>query len=379
MTAKQRVLVIDDDPAALRLTGYVFHRADYEVHVAADGAEGLSKVNEVKPDLVILDVMMPDMSGLEVCQRLRAQPATARLPIIMLSAKGQVTDKVSGLSAGADDYVSKPVDPEELLARAKALLQRAAYGQMPMAWTIALVGAKGGVGVTTVAVNVAAVLTTQGHSVVLAELRDHRGTAAHSLKMTPSQDLGSLLAMDATQIDRKEVSRRVIRHGSGLRVLAAPQYAAGHPLSGPHIEAILNALSPEAEYLILDMQAGAGEAVRLALERADQILLVTEPESFSVACARADLEAFKAWGLLDRVSLVIVSRSRSTMLMKSTEVENQLEVPVVGAIPPAPEAFHEVTRVGAPIVIAKPETLAAEALIELAGWLAGRRPVSAQH
>lgn len=124
MILQRRVLVIDDDPDALRLTGYIFGRAGYEVHVAANGAEGLAMVDEVKPNLVILDVMMPDMSGLEVCERLRAQPATARLPIIMLSAKGQVDDKISGFQAGADDYVPKPVDSKELLARAKALLQR---------------------------------------------------------------------------------------------------------------------------------------------------------------------------------------------------------------------------------------------------------------
>ncbi len=122
--AKQRVLVVDDDPGALRLTGYIFRRAGYEVHEAANGIEGLAKAEEVKPDLVILDVMMPDMSGLEVCQRLRAQPAMAKLPIIMLSAKGQVNDKISGFQAGTDDYVPKPVAPEELLVRARALLLR---------------------------------------------------------------------------------------------------------------------------------------------------------------------------------------------------------------------------------------------------------------
>jgi len=95
-----------------------------EVHLAAGGAVALSKVDEVNPDLMILDVMMPDMSGLEVCQQLRAQPTTARLPIIMLSAKGQAEDKVDGFEAGADDYVAKPVDPPELLARARALLLR---------------------------------------------------------------------------------------------------------------------------------------------------------------------------------------------------------------------------------------------------------------
>jgi len=121
---KPRVLIVDDDPAALRMIEYIFDRADYEVYLAATGPEALSKANEAKPDLVILDVMMPKVTGLEVCQRLRAQPALARLPIIMLSAKDQLEDKVNGFEAGADDYVSKPVEPQELLARAKALLHR---------------------------------------------------------------------------------------------------------------------------------------------------------------------------------------------------------------------------------------------------------------
>jgi DNA-binding response OmpR family regulator len=124
MMPKPSVLIVDDDPAALRMIEYIFRRANYAVHLASNGPVALSKVNEVKPDLVILDVMMPEVSGLEVCERLRAQPATAHLPIIMLSAKDQVDDKVDGFEAGADDYVSKPVDPQELLARAKALMQR---------------------------------------------------------------------------------------------------------------------------------------------------------------------------------------------------------------------------------------------------------------
>jgi DNA-binding response OmpR family regulator len=124
VTPKPRVLIVDDDPATLRLMEFVFRRADYEVHLAANGNIALSKAVEIEPDLMILDVMMPDMSGLEVCERLRAQPATIHLPIIILSAKGQIEDKVTGFEAGADDYVSKPVDPPELLARARALLQR---------------------------------------------------------------------------------------------------------------------------------------------------------------------------------------------------------------------------------------------------------------
>ena len=124
MITKPCVLIVDDDLAVLRMMEYIFDRADYEVHLAASGPEALSKVNETRPDLIILDVMMPDVNGLEVCQRLRAEPASAHLPIIMLSAKDQLEDKVNGFEAGADDYVAKPVDPQELLARAKALLHR---------------------------------------------------------------------------------------------------------------------------------------------------------------------------------------------------------------------------------------------------------------
>jgi DNA-binding response OmpR family regulator len=122
--AKHRVLVIDDDPGNLQLLGLIFERANYEVHLAESGSAGLSQVDDVQPDLVVLDVMMPEMNGLEVCERLRAQASTAHLPIIILSGKGQVDDKIGGFKAGADDYVRKPVEPKELLARARALLEQ---------------------------------------------------------------------------------------------------------------------------------------------------------------------------------------------------------------------------------------------------------------
>ncbi len=375
MAAKQqRVLVIDDDPAALRLTAYVFQRAGYEVHLAINGADGLSKAEEVRPDLVILDVMMPDMSGLTVCQRLRSRPSTARLPIIMLSAKSLVGDKVSGFQVGADDYVVKPVDAKELLARAGALLHRVSQTRSPIGRIVAVVGAKGGVGVTTVAVNMAVTLATQGKSAILAELRPYRGTAAHNLNLNPSQDLGGLLALDPAQIDQNEITRRVVRHTSGLRLLAAPRAVGSGPMTEAHLAAVLDVLSLEADFLILDLPGVPVEGVRYVLGRADQVLLVTEPETFSVACARSDMAALETWGVLDRMNPVIVSRSRSTMLLKSGEVEAQLGMPVVCTVPPAPEVFHELARSGMPIVTGKPGELAAGALVDLTKWLTEKLP-----
>jgi len=166
-----KVLVVDDDPNAVRLVSYTLQVEGYEVVTAENGSEALATVAQEYPSLVILDVMMPDMLGLEVCHRLRASPHTAYVPILMLSAKGKVEDRVTGLRAGADDYVPKPVDPTELVARVEALMSRAnrPAPPRPRADFLAFLGAKGGVGTTTVAVNVALASAMQGADVILGE------------------------------------------------------------------------------------------------------------------------------------------------------------------------------------------------------------------
>ncbi len=121
----ETILVVDDDPDIARFVEVNLRSAGYDVAVAADGEEALRKAGEMRPDLVLLDVMMPRIDGFEVAQRLRRNPQTVNTSIIMLTAKALSTDKVLGLTAGADDYIIKPFDPIELLARVKGTLRRA--------------------------------------------------------------------------------------------------------------------------------------------------------------------------------------------------------------------------------------------------------------
>jgi diguanylate cyclase (GGDEF)-like protein len=121
----ESVLVVDDDPDVARFVEVNLRSAGYEVTVASNGEEGLEKAVELRPDLVLLDVMMPKLDGFEVAQRLRRDPRTSSSSIIMLTAKALSSDKVLGLSSGADDYIIKPFDPVELLARVKGTLRRA--------------------------------------------------------------------------------------------------------------------------------------------------------------------------------------------------------------------------------------------------------------
>jgi two-component system phosphate regulon response regulator PhoB len=122
------VLVIDDEKDLLELVRYNLEKEHLSVIVAADGKSGLEIAQRHKPDLILLDLMMPGMTGLEVCQRLRSDSRTSRIPVIMLTAKSEESDKVIGLEMGGDDYVTKPFSVRELLARVRASLRRSSMG-----------------------------------------------------------------------------------------------------------------------------------------------------------------------------------------------------------------------------------------------------------
>ena len=120
----KKILVVEDEPDILQLVKLYLEKEGFRTATAVNGAQALKKVKEDKPDLIVLDLMLPELDGLEVCKRLRSVPDTAMLPIIMLTAKAEESDTVIGLELGADDYVAKPFSPKALVARIKALLRR---------------------------------------------------------------------------------------------------------------------------------------------------------------------------------------------------------------------------------------------------------------
>lgn len=123
MTA--RILIVEDEAALSTLLAYNLEKEGFTVRVAADGEQAVEALAEEQPDLVLLDWMLPHYSGIEICRRIRRDPATRALPVIMLTAKGEEADRIRGLDTGADDYVTKPFSPAELIARVRALLRRA--------------------------------------------------------------------------------------------------------------------------------------------------------------------------------------------------------------------------------------------------------------
>jgi two-component system, OmpR family, alkaline phosphatase synthesis response regulator PhoP len=121
----KRILLIEDDKDIVELVRYNLEKDDYQVLTATEGVSGLAQIRKAPPDLLILDLMLPKLSGLEICKEVRKDISLNRLPILILTAKGEEADRVVGLELGADDYVTKPFSPRELAARVKALLRRA--------------------------------------------------------------------------------------------------------------------------------------------------------------------------------------------------------------------------------------------------------------
>jgi two-component system phosphate regulon response regulator PhoB len=130
--ARPRILIIEDERGLTDVLTYNLQRDGYETAVAHDGIEGLRKAQTQPPDLILLDLMLPGMDGLELCKQLRASKTTARVPILMLTAKGEETDQVVGFSVGADDYVTKPFSVKVLLQRIRALQRRAEANTAPV-------------------------------------------------------------------------------------------------------------------------------------------------------------------------------------------------------------------------------------------------------
>ena len=131
---RHKILLVEDEKNIVKVVAYNLEREGYQVITARDGEEGLAKARKELPDLILLDLMLPKLDGLDLCRQLKADPKNARIPIIMLTAKTQEADRVVGLELGADDYVAKPFSMRELAARVKAVLRRGQSSEAPVLW-----------------------------------------------------------------------------------------------------------------------------------------------------------------------------------------------------------------------------------------------------
>jgi CheY-like chemotaxis protein/MinD-like ATPase involved in chromosome partitioning or flagellar assembly len=373
----EKILLVDDDPELLRMIGYKLHREGYTVIVTQTGTEALAKISQEVPDLILLDVMMPDMDGYEVCRKVREMPGTERTLIIMLSALGQITDKVTGLEAGADDYLVKSIDLAELTARIKAMLARARRLQKPVAAepgkVLGLIGAKGGMGTTTVTLSLAAGLAKEGNTVLAAELRGYYGSFASQLLLQSTHNISPLLEMLPDQISHKELASCLVELTFGPRALLSPgPNGQIFPFGAEHAEAILSLLPSMAQYVLLDLPSCPGSAIEVAARSCNHILVVVEAEGSAIYAGQAMLNLLSAWGIgMRQVGAVVVNRIPFAIPLKPEQIRESLGCDIIGFVPPMAEACVSAQSRGLPLVLAQPDSFGAQNLMDMSSRVTG--------
>lgn len=357
-----KILVVDDDVDSLKLIGLMLQRQGYEVSGANSGTQAIERAMADQPNLIILDVMMPDMDGYTVCRHLRGSDRTRGIPIIMFTAKTLIDDKVAGFEAGADDYLTKPTHPAELASRVKAVLARSAANQRggdDSGAVYGFIGAKGGVGTTTLAANAGALMASR-ESTSLVDFRLGQGTLGLSLGLAHSTGLANVLSRPAGEITPPTVEQELANHTTGLKLLLS----SGRPrenqlnVSQDGAVAVIRALQTLTKNVMVDLGAGLNRLSARLVKEVNQLVLTVEPNRVSLIMARNLLQEIRQIGVADHaVSIVIINRTPSSLQISWQEAEGILSAPVAAIISPVPEVAYQAAEAGLPIVKFQPDAI----------------------
>jgi len=298
------VLIVDDDADIRPMLRATLTKLGHTPTLASNGEEGLAAALIGQFDAIVLDLMMPDLDGYEVTRRLRTNPRTKDVPILVLTARTQPADHQSALSAGADDYLAKPFDSEVLGSRIVEVIKKGRERQTtPLGRVLPVLGLRGGVGVTTLAVNLAGALLRAGRRVCLVDLSPSGGHAALQLRLRPQPTWAEL----PTNLNQGNLSSALLHHESGLALLAAPPQPVRKGMSAEAFQAVLGLLRMAYAEVVVDAAPWLDDPTYAALMAARQVVLMLTPEVGAVQTTLNTLKALAGLGLTDQQTSLVLN------------------------------------------------------------------------
>jgi len=305
----QDIVLVDDDRVIQKMVGGFLERRGYQVRRASDGIEALQLIHDSVPDMVITDVRMPELNGIELTSRLRGHHRTAGVPILMFSDLGAPPDALAGYAVGADDYLPKPFELAILEAKVQSLLRRSAGASVRAnrGRVILFAHAKGGVGTTCLAVNTAVLLAARSaRPVGLLDLDVEFGDSAVYLNLHPNQTLADLKPAPGTVVDEALFEGFVTESGSVRLVVGADLPERAELVTLPAVQLAIDRLSATCAYVLIDAPTSFSERTLTALDTSEMICLVTSASLPSLKATRRCLGLFDKLGVAaGRVRLIL--------------------------------------------------------------------------
>ncbi len=377
--AGERILFVDDEEQIRKLLSTWLTRHGYEVTLANDGWEALKVIRAKAPDLVITDVNMPNMNGFELTRRLRADHRTARIPVVMLSARKQADDVLTGYAEGADEYIPKPVEMAVLSAKIEVLVKRfrALHGEATTKRggnVILFVHGKGGVGCTTLAVNAAVALAaTTIYRVTLLDLNLEFGNAPMLMNLTSGRTLADLAENAHEQLDDATFATYLEQDRSGVRVLAGSDVPERAELvTVPAVQQAIDHLQKQSDYVVIDAPASFSQQVLAALDVADAAVIVTSAHLPSLKATKQALEVLEKLSYPQERTVLVVNRTSAAGVEMDHVARFFNRKPDI--VVPYTQACDDAADRGRPLTVLHPDSAASKVIRDLAARIAVAAP-----
>jgi len=360
-----RVLLIDDEQFYFKLLKKTLTEAEYTLEYAKSGSEGLAKIPSFEPEMLIVDLKLPEMDGFQILERLRRDPKFSYIPVIVITSRDELSEKLKAFDLWADDYVVKPFQPEELVARMGILARRGRAMRMAQkespstksATVITVHSLRGGLGCSSIVVNLGlAFQKLWGKQTLLMDGVLTAGQVALMLDAKPTATWENLVGLETDNIDDVVVGEMMCSHKSGIRYLASPRFPiAADTFTHDTLKFFLEKLRSQNDFIVVDTSHDFSDMTIHMLNMSSTILLVMAPELASLRTMMSALEIYDRLGIsLDKVKIALNNNS-SNPAIKQVQLEKVLKHPIDFVLPYEAGEVNRALNFGQPFILNNPD------------------------
>jgi DNA-binding response OmpR family regulator len=360
-----RVLLIDDEQFYFKLMRNALKEADYDLEYAKSGKEGLARIPVFDPEILIVDLKLPEIDGFELLQRLRRDPKYSHTPVIVITSKDELSEKLKAFELGADDYVVKPFQPEELIARMGILARRGRAIQMArkeatdkrISTVLTVHSLRGGLGCSSLVVNLGlAFYKLWSKQTLLVDGVLTAGQIALMLDAKPKATWENLVGVEIKNLDEMVVNEMMCLDKSGIRYIASPRYPiAADTFSNEMLQLFLDRLKSSNDFILVDASHDFSDLTIQWLNLSSNILLVMAPEMASLRTTMSAIEIYERLGFSPENVKIVLNNNSSNPAIKQAQLEKVLRRPIDFVLPYEAGEVNRALNFGRPFILENPD------------------------